>query len=314
MKITFAVAAAVALLPLTAAAQICNLKLVTDASPDYSDMNSMVHSITSRWETPEEKCWALFYWNHIARRQTSPMHLRGVDLTDPIMQYNDYGFTMCSTVSGINTATWDVMGLPVRYWEIGNHTVCEVQYNNLWHMYDSSLSAIYTLCDGKTIAGAKDIGAKGACPLSNGKEEQGHIAKYHCLNGSSLNGYLTGADCARTLESEAISFHPNNLKEQYFYKCAEYGHRYILNLRPGETYTRYYHRLDADTLPTLHDAFLQPLISSKETNPRWLADLTTYRDEILAPLLRCPPTVSPDDGILANYARFGGAVKKMVGK
>ncbi|MCL2639408.1 MAG: discoidin domain-containing protein [Phycisphaerales bacterium] len=249
MKISFAVAA-LAFLPLTApppaAAQICNLKLVTDASPDYSDMASKVHSITSRWETPEQKCWALFYWNHIARRQTSPMHLRGVDLTDPIMQYNDYGFTMCSTVSGINTATWDFMGMPVRYWEIGNHTVCEVQYDGLWHMYDSSLSAIYTLCDGKTIAGAKDIGAVGACALSNGKEEQGHIAKYHCVNGTSPNGYLTGADCDRTLDSEARSFHPNNLKEQYFYKCAEWGHRYILNLREGETYTRYYHRLDKD--------------------------------------------------------------------
>ncbi|MCL2646402.1 MAG: discoidin domain-containing protein [Phycisphaerales bacterium] len=244
MKITFAVAAALAFLPLTAAAQICNLKLVTDASPDYSDMSSMVYSITSRWDTPAEKCWALFYWNHIARRQTSPMHLRGVDLTDPIMQYNDYGFTMCSTVSGINTATWDFMGMPVRYWEIGNHTVCEVQYDNRWHMYDNSLSAIYTLCDGKTIAGVEDIGAEGACELSNGVKELGHIAKYHCLSGTSPNGYLTGADCDRTLDSEARSFNPRNIKYQYFYKCDEYGHRYILNLHDDETYTRYYHRLD----------------------------------------------------------------------
>ena len=36
-------------------AQDCNLKTVTDASPDYSDMPSLVHSISSRWETPAEK-------------------------------------------------------------------------------------------------------------------------------------------------------------------------------------------------------------------------------------------------------------------
>src|SRR5688572_5488552 len=49
-------------------AGVQNLKIVTDASPDYADLPSMVHSITSKWQTPEEKCWATFYWNHIARR------------------------------------------------------------------------------------------------------------------------------------------------------------------------------------------------------------------------------------------------------
>ena len=47
----------------------------------------------------------------------------------------------------------------------------------------------------------------------------------------------------RTLKAVAESFHPNNLKHQYFYKNADYGHRYNLNLRPGESYTRYYQKL-----------------------------------------------------------------------
>ena len=29
-----------------AAAQICNLKVVTDANPDYSDIGSLIHSAT----------------------------------------------------------------------------------------------------------------------------------------------------------------------------------------------------------------------------------------------------------------------------
>ena len=85
-----------------ASAEVCNLKIVTDASPDYSDLPSMIHSITAKWPTPKEKCWAIFYWNHIARRQTAPMLLHGMELTDPIRQFNDYGYTMCSTISGIN--------------------------------------------------------------------------------------------------------------------------------------------------------------------------------------------------------------------
>ena len=49
--------------------ELANIKVVTDASPDYSDMESMVRSITSNWSTDAEKMWALFYWDHIARRR-----------------------------------------------------------------------------------------------------------------------------------------------------------------------------------------------------------------------------------------------------
>ena len=93
-----------------ARADVYNLKVVTDASPDYTDMDSMVHSICSKWPTTKEKVWAMYYWTHLARRQTSPMMLHGHELGDPIRQFNDYGFTMCSTVAGVNCAIWHHMG------------------------------------------------------------------------------------------------------------------------------------------------------------------------------------------------------------
>ncbi|MBI3921944.1 MAG: hypothetical protein HY318_11055, partial [Armatimonadetes bacterium] len=223
-----------------ARAEVCNLKVVTDASPDYYDMPSMIHSITSRWSTPKEKCWALFYWNHNARRQTTPMMLHGMALTDPIRQFNDYGYTMCSTIAGINCAIWHSMGLPVKYWDISLHTVPECFYDGRWHMYDNSMSALYTLCDGETIAGVEDIGKEGSCAASGGKIEPGHVARYHCLNATSPNGFLTGADCARDLDQEYRCFNPNSLKYRYYFNDWDSGHRYILNLREGETYTRYY--------------------------------------------------------------------------
>ncbi|NPV49356.1 MAG: hypothetical protein HPY69_20620, partial [Armatimonadetes bacterium] len=221
---------------------VYNLKVVTDASPDYSDLDSMIQSITSRWETPAEKCWALFYWNHIARRQCTPMVLHGLACTDPIRQFNDYGYTMCSTISGINCAIWDAMGLPAKYWDITNHTVCEVQYDGRWHMYDNSLSAIYTLCDGRTIAGVEDIGRTGACAASRGKEEPGHIAKYHCLTATSANGFLTGSDTTRDLDQEYRCFNPNGLMYRPYFYDWDRGHRYILNLRHGESYVRHYQK------------------------------------------------------------------------
>ncbi|MBM4038946.1 MAG: hypothetical protein FJ290_10575 [Planctomycetes bacterium] len=234
---------AAALLAGSASAELCNVKVVTDASPDYYDMESMVHSITSKWATPAEKCWAMFYWNHIARRQTSPMHLHGLELSDPIRQFNDYGFTMCSTIAGINCSIWDAMGFRTKYWDISLHTVPEVEYDGRWHMYDNSMSAIYTLCDGKTIAGVEDIGKDGACAASGGKTEPGHIARYHCLNATSPRGFLTGADCERSLESEYGCFNPKGLKYRYYFYDWDRGHRYILNLREGEAYTRHYKSL-----------------------------------------------------------------------
>ena len=224
-------------------AGLYNVKVVTDASPDYYDMDSLIRSATSRWEKDSEKCWAMFYWNHIARRQTNPIIVHGVECTDPIRQFNDYGYTMCSTVAGINCSIWAAMGYPVKFWDISAHTVPEVQYDGRWHMYDNSMSALYTLCDGVTIAGVQDIGATAACSLSGGAAEPGHVAKYHCLNANGLKSFLTGADCPRDLAQEYRCFNPNGLKYRYYYFNWDRGHRYILNLRENETYTRFYHSL-----------------------------------------------------------------------
>ena len=52
-----------------------------------------------------------------------------LEVTDPIRQFNDYGYTMCSTIAGINCAIWDAMGLKAKYWDISLHTVPEVEYD-----------------------------------------------------------------------------------------------------------------------------------------------------------------------------------------
>ena len=237
-------AAAAIGVPVRVRAEVCNIRVVTDANPDYTDAGSMIHSITANWPQPRDKCWAMWYWNHVARRQTAPMVLHGMELTDPVRQFNDYGYTMCSTVSGVNCAIWGAMGLKVKFWDISLHTVPEVEYDRRYHMYDNSLSALYTLCDGKTIAGVAHIGTEGAGAASGGKTEPGHVARYHCLNATSANGFLTGCDTIRSVAEEYGCFNPRGLKYRYYYNNWDLGHRYILNLRDNEVYARHYHRLD----------------------------------------------------------------------
>ncbi len=50
-KYAMLMAAAVFFAAAPANAQVANIKVVTDASPDYSDMESMVRSITANWQT-----------------------------------------------------------------------------------------------------------------------------------------------------------------------------------------------------------------------------------------------------------------------
>ena len=91
------------------------------------------------------------------------------------------------------------MGLNVKFWDISLHTVPEVEYDGRYHMYDNSLSAIYTLCDGKTIAGVRGHRRRRApARPAAARREPGHIAKYHCLNATSPNGFLTGATRIRS--------------------------------------------------------------------------------------------------------------------
>jgi len=98
-----------------------------------------------------------------------------------------------------------------------------------------------------TIAGVEDIGKEGGCDASGGRVEPGHIARYHCLNATSSNGFLTGADCARDLAQESHCFNPNGLKYRFYYYNWDRGHRYILNLRENEVYTRHYKSLGNTT-------------------------------------------------------------------
>lgn len=253
-------------------AQVSNIKVVTDASPDYHDMAGLVHSITSRWDEPRDQTWALYYWMHKARRQTSPMSVHGYDLADPIMQFNDYGYAMCSTISGIKVGIWHHMGLPGQYWDVTLHTVPQVYYDGRWHMYDNSMSVIYTLCDGHTIAGIEDIGATLGCEASGGREEPGHIAIYHAQNATSPNGFIEGADTIRPLKYQGTQvFNPNGLKHRTYYNHWMWGHRYVLNLYPGEVYTRHYARLDqpeSDSEPFSRPGYFVPSGVDDDGQPR----------------------------------------------
>ena len=218
-----------------------NVQVATDASPDLTDLNRFVGSMTSRWPTSREKVWALFYWSHILKRQTSPVLAHGFEVTDPIRNFADFGYTMCSTVSGINQALYHAIGLEHQYWDICNHTVSAVQYDGKFHMIDSSMSNLVTNDDGVTLATVQEAAAESA-----------RLVRERSLYSTSPGGFLTGTDAMRNLGDItnptdgsilggfAANFCSSGLKHRDYYYNWETGHRYVLNLREDESYTRHY--------------------------------------------------------------------------
>ncbi len=196
----------------SARAEVCNIKVVTDASPDYTDMPSMIRSITGKWPTTAGEVLGHVVLEPLrapadhAHGATRP----GRQRSDPPVQrlrLHDVQHHRRRELRHLaqHGPEGEVLGRTLR------HTVPEVFYDGRWHMYDNSMSAIYTLCDGKTIAGVEDIGKEGACAASGGKKELGHVAKYHCLTATSPNGWLTGADCAARCGTRPAASIPKGL-------------------------------------------------------------------------------------------------------
>ena len=220
-----------------------NVRIASDASPDLTDLDSFIHSTTSQWPNARDKVWSLFYWTHKLRRQTSPMVLHGHEVTDPIMNFQDFGFTMCSTVTGINQMLHEKLGLRHQYYDICNHTVANVEYDGKFHMVDNSYSNLVTTDDGVTLASLQEASANAS-----------RLVKERSLYGTSPYGFLTGSDTLRPLPDSplpgggvrkgyASSFCETGLKLRDEYYNWNAGHRYVLNLRENETYTRYYRPL-----------------------------------------------------------------------
>ncbi len=230
----------------TAGAAAYNLKVVSDASPDLTDLNSLIYSTTSRWTSNREKVWSLFYWSRLLKRQTAPMVIHGFELTDPIRNLVDYGFTQCSTISGINQSLYEALGLRHQYWDICNHSVSNVEYDGAFHMIDSSMSNLVTTDDGVTLASIQQAAAGSA-----------RLVRERSLYATGPNGFLTGSDASRNLTDFASpvtgtiatgysrAFCETGLKFRDYYYNWNSGHRYVLNLREDESYTRYYRRLGA---------------------------------------------------------------------
>lgn len=241
-------AVALASLPLCVPvpAQVYNLHLVTDNQPDYADFDSFVDSSTKAWQTPEEKSVAVWRWGRRSRHQLSCSREGAKYIMDPILNYNSYGALNCGIVSSLNLSSWLKLGYQACYVQLGDHTVSQVSWDEgkAWHMFDSSMSFFCYNHEGQ-VASCQEIKEAHGCELSGGKVEPGHYYFYHpapqCASHLGPDAWRCASDAPvefeRTLAHGAESY-TDGFDVDNGCQYARYGHRYTLNLRAFESYTR----------------------------------------------------------------------------
>ena len=231
---------------------VYNLHLYTDNGPDCTDLESFVSTATEGATTPQEKCIAIWRWARQSRRQTSCAQEEGRLIWDPILHYNSYGTMNCGVISGLNIACFLQLGYRGRYIQLGDHTVSEVSWDEgqSWHLFDTSMS-FYCFNHEGVVASCEEIRQAHGCELSGGKSEPGHYYLYHgapaCTSHLGPGGWRYASDqpvaYKRTLINGASSYTDGFSVSQYT-QYARSGRRYVLNLLPGQSYTRYWTPLD----------------------------------------------------------------------
>ena len=242
----------------TARATVCNMTLLTDNAPDYTDMQSLIWSATSNFATDKEKVLRLFRWAAQGRRQTEPGPEHGYEVRDPILFYNSYGNTLCSLISGMNIQVWQNMGYDGCRWDTSAHSLSQVYYGGAWHWLDNSLTA-YFWNDGGEIASIAEV--------SEDNDPTLHIclSQYGSEIGSCYDGWAWCSDSPtqRTLRHFGDTYAKNAYIVEYHTE-GEWGHRYTLNLRQFEHYTRYW----APCQPRTIDVY-RPNNSGNDPDSQW---------------------------------------------
>jgi len=200
------------------------------------------------------------------------------------------------------------MGWVGRHYEVGDHTVPELEYDGSRHYLDNTYKFYPVKCDGRTILGITEMDdVAGSCV--KGPEGRYHWLCFHTPQAitedrdgyapskagqthligedtSLIRGWLTGswlprdasgrAYFAETLDEEWVKRHWQEWNTQGSHSI----YRYRLNLRAGENYTRYWEPLGTTTdyyYPNSKGKDPNSYLNDRgSTNGRWLLtpDLT----------------------------------------
>ncbi len=119
---------------------------ISPAEYDFASYASLINSIIDSADTDKEKADKLLaflykYTDH----SKSAMHERLPH--DPLRLVNSFQSGLCDDRNTALSKLFMLAGMPSRVWHLGGHVVCEVYYDEDWHMYDADWGTSFNLND-----------------------------------------------------------------------------------------------------------------------------------------------------------------------
>ncbi|MDD4889737.1 MAG: discoidin domain-containing protein [Phycisphaerae bacterium] len=218
-----------------------NLRILSDSVPDFSTRENFVYSALSPWKTEQEKATAQFRWMHRSRRVGSCVLEDGRPVLDPVLFFNSYGVTFCSMISQINCSLWEARGAKGRVVDLPGHCVSEVFYDGAWHLFDNDFCNYY-LNEKGAVASTAELGASRVHGNIADLKDGEYYLFDHCPTASGVNGRIFMGPSTASLIEVARDWYPSpeKVRPRLGYTGSHAGHRYVLGIRPGESYTRYW--------------------------------------------------------------------------
>ncbi len=218
-----------------------NLRILSDSVPDFSTRENLIHSALSAWPTEDERSIAQWRWMHRLRRVGSYAPEDSRPVLDPVLFFNSYGVTYCSMIAQMNCSIWESRGLKHRVVDLSGHVVSEVFYDGAWHMFDNDFCN-YFLNEKGEVAGSEEL-ANSRIHGNVADLRPGEFYIFdHCPAASTTRGRIFMGPSSASLIEVARDWWPgpHKVRPRLGYTGSHAGHRYILGLRPNESYTRHW--------------------------------------------------------------------------
>lgn len=206
----------------------------------FQTIDDCVRFATAGQKTEQEKALALYNWMlthqwHLMSPQeptSLPVAPDTAKTNEDLIVYDasrarfSYGYGLCGTVHAWNEPYWKSLGFQVRRRAFPGHTNSEIEYAGSWHAFDTDMAGLLFRKDG-VVAGYEDIIADRSLIKSS-------KPPFPCYPFAWPSDYQAMCDGWNQVAQGGNWYK--------MYNGGYEAHPGIVNLRSGETFTRYYDR------------------------------------------------------------------------
>jgi len=118
---------------------VCGVRLCTDAAPDFFSIETILKDTLRPGMSHEHRVRALRDSVWALRYNSPDNYPRGRGMADPVALLNAFPGTICSQDAAFLCALWIAAGYDARAVELAWHTTPEVYYDRDWHNFDATL-------------------------------------------------------------------------------------------------------------------------------------------------------------------------------